>query len=157
MTPAATPDQNGSETMKQIERHQLKENELAHWVGNAVQRSAGRGPVVTKIVAGVVAVALAAVGFNFYRQRGESRGEQLLADAMVALNARVVPAGAAGPEGEAPAAAQIGATGSFSTEAAKLTAAIPKLQSAADGARGTAAGITARYYLAGAWVGIPMR
>ena len=45
---------------------------------------------------------------------------------MVALNARVVPAGAAGAEGDAPAAAQIGATGTFSTEAAKLNAAHPE-------------------------------
>jgi TolA-binding protein len=69
---------------------------------------------------------------------------------MVALNAPVVPAGAAGPEGEAPAAAQIGATGSFATEEAKLNAAIPKLQAAADAAPSSSAGLTARYHLAGA-------
>lgn len=135
--------------MKQIERHKLKENELARTLAGLNRAVEGHGNVAAKIAVGVVVLVLAGVGFNMFRQRGESRGQELLADAMVALNARVVPASAAGPEGE-PAAAQIGATGAFSTEQAKLTAAIPKLQAAADGAPGTAAGITARYYLGGA-------
>jgi tetratricopeptide (TPR) repeat protein len=135
--------------MKQIERHRLKENDLARSLVGLNRAVEGRGNLVAKIAIGVLVLVVAGIGFNVFRQRGESRGQQLLADAMVALNARVVPASAAGPEGE-PAAAQIGATGAFSTEEAKLTAAIPKLQAAADGAPGTAAGITARYYLGGA-------
>ncbi|HEY6507344.1 MAG TPA: tetratricopeptide repeat protein [Vicinamibacterales bacterium] len=135
--------------MKQIERHKLKENELARTLAGLNRAVEGRGNVAAKVALGVLVLVLVALGFSMFRQRGESRGQELLADAMVALNARVVPASAAGPEGE-PAAAQIGATGAFSTEQAKLTAAIPKLQAAADGAPGTTAGITARYYLGGA-------
>lgn len=135
--------------MKQSERHKLKENELARSLAGLNRAVEGRGNVMAKVAVGVLVLVVAGIGFNVFRQRGESRGQQLLADAMVALNARVVPATAAGPEGE-PAAAQIGATGAFSTEEAKLTAAIPKLQAAADGAPGTTAGITARYYLGGA-------
>jgi hypothetical protein len=55
----------------------------------------------------------------------------------------------AGAEG-VPAAAQIGATGTFATEEAKLAVAVPKLKAAADAHPGTAAGIQARYHLAGA-------
>ena len=135
--------------MKQSERHKLKENPLARSLAGLNRAVEGRGNVAAKVAVGVLVLIVVGLGFNVFRQRSESRGQQLLADAMVALNARVVPASAAGPEGE-PAAAQIGATGAFSTEEAKLTAAIPKLQAAADGAPGTAAGITARYYLGGA-------
>ena len=50
---------------------------------------------------------------------------------MVALNARVVPTGTTGEE-NLPAGATLGATGTFSTEEAKLNAALPKLKAAAD-------------------------
>jgi tetratricopeptide (TPR) repeat protein len=71
---------------------------------------------------------------------------------MVALNARVVPVtptGDANAEG-VPAAAQLGAEGSFATEEAKLRAALPKLKAAADAYPDTEQGITARYHMAGA-------
>ena len=120
--------------MKRQERHRLKENELIHSI------EATRDFVETRkreIGIGVVAVlVIAAIGIGavIYRQRSQSRGVELLAEAMVALNARVVPAGAqTGGTGEdIPAAASLGATGSFATEAAKLNAALPKLQAAAD-------------------------
>jgi tetratricopeptide (TPR) repeat protein len=47
-----------------------------------------------------------------------------------------------------PAAATLGATGSYATEAAKLNAAVPKLKGVADAYPGTDAGITARYHYA---------
>jgi len=62
----------------------------------------------------------------------------------------VVPAGAQGEGGDVPAAASLGATGTFATEEAKLTAALPKLKAAADAYPDSNAGITARYHLAGA-------
>jgi TolA-binding protein len=86
----------------------------------------------------------------FYRRSSQSRGVELLAEAMVALNARVVPAGTQGSGDDIPASASLGATGSFATEGAKLTAALPKLQAAADAYPDSSAGITARYHLASA-------
>ena len=52
------------------------------------------------------------VAFGFWRERSDSRGQEELAEAMVALNAQVVPVGAAGAEG-VPVAASLGATGTF--------------------------------------------
>ena len=52
------------------------------------------------------------VAITMWRQRNASRGEEALAQAMVALNAQVVPTGVEGAEG-LPAAAQVGATGTF--------------------------------------------
>jgi TolA-binding protein len=136
--------------MKRIERHHLKENELATNLAKLTHEVEARRSQLLYGIAAILAVVLVAVAVVLWRQSSQSRGQELLAEAMVALNARVVPAGAAGPEGDAPAAAQIGATGSFSTEEAKLNAAIPKLQAAADAAPSSNAGLTARYHLAGA-------
>jgi tetratricopeptide (TPR) repeat protein len=100
---------------------------------------------------GIVAAILivAGVGFGVWREWNESRGQEELAEAMVALNAEVVPVGATGADG-APAAASLGATGTFSTEEAKLNAALPKLKAAAEAYPSSAAGIQARYHMAGA-------
>lgn len=136
--------------MKRQERHHLKENELIHSIEatrdfvESRKREIGMGVIVVLVIVAV------GVGAMFYRQRSQSRGVELLAEAMVAMNARVVPAGAQGTGEDIPASASLGATGSFATEAAKLTAALPKLQAAADAYPDSAAGITARYHLAGA-------
>jgi len=97
----------------------------------------------------IVVVAVVVIAITMMRQRSQARGQELLAQAMVALNARVVPATAATP-GDVPAAAQFGATGTFATEEAKLNAALPKLKMAADAYPDSDAGITARYHYAGA-------
>lgn len=136
--------------MKRQERRHLKENELVHTIETARELIETRQREIGMIIAAVVALAVIVIGVVLYRQHTQSRGVELLADAMVALNARVVPAGAQ-PSGEdIPAAASLNAVGSFATEGAKLTAALPKLQAAADAYPDSSAGITARYHLAGA-------
>jgi tetratricopeptide (TPR) repeat protein len=99
-----------------------------------------------------LAVLLGAVvvgGFIVWQQEDDARAEQMLAEAMVTFNAQVIPPSTtpAAP-GEVPAAATLGATGSYATEAAKLNAALPKLKVAADAYPDTDAGITARYHYA---------
>ena len=135
--------------MKRKERHHLKENELAHSIENARDFLETRPRQIAGVVVGVVVVALGIIGFVVYRQQTQSRGSELLAQAMVALNARVVPTGTTGEE-NLPAGATLGATGTFSTEEAKLNAALPKLKAAADEYPDSASGITARYHMAGA-------
>jgi tetratricopeptide (TPR) repeat protein len=136
--------------MKRTERHHLKENELVHSIEAARDFLETRQRQIAGVAIGVVVLVLAGVGISVYRQQTQSRGSELLAEAMVALNARVVPAGAAAGEDNVPAAATLGATGTFSTEEAKLNAALPKLKAAADAYPDSTAGITARYHLAGA-------
>jgi tetratricopeptide (TPR) repeat protein len=135
--------------MKRIERKHLKEDELAHTLAAAREYIEPRKQALrlVALIVGVVVIAL--VGVGIWRQRAQGESERALAEALVALNAPVVPAGVEGAEG-VPAAAQIGATGTFATEEAKLTAAVPKLKAAADAHPGTPAGIQARYHLAGA-------
>jgi tetratricopeptide (TPR) repeat protein len=135
--------------VKRIERKHLKEDELAHSLRVAREFVEPRQAVLKNaaIVAGVLLIA--GIGYGVWRERSDSRGEQELAEAMVALNAEVVPVGVTGAEG-APAAASLGAAGTFATEEAKLKAALPKLKTAADGYPGSPAGIQARYHMAGA-------
>ena len=135
--------------MKRKERHHLKENELVHTIETVRDFLETRQRQITGAVVGIVVVALAVIGFMVYRSQTQSRGSELLAEAMVALNARVVPTGTTGEE-NLPAGATLGATGTFSTEEAKLKAALPKLKAAADAYPDSASGITARYHMAGA-------
>jgi predicted negative regulator of RcsB-dependent stress response len=135
--------------MKRTERHHLKENDLAYQVAAAREFIETRRSMLMPVGIGVAVLALAVIGFVAFRNSASAKADRALAEAMVALNAQVVPAGQQNSEG-LPAAASLGATGTFSTEEAKLTAALPKLKAAADAYPGTPAGITARYHLAGA-------
>jgi TolA-binding protein len=136
--------------MKRTERHHLQKNELVHTIERTREMLEGRQRQIVGVVIGLAVIGLGFLGYQLFRQQSESRGQELLAEAMVAFNARVVPAGAQGEGGDVPAAASLGATGSFATEEAKLTAAIPKLKAAADAYPDSKAGITARYHMAGA-------
>jgi TolA-binding protein len=136
--------------MKRTERQHLKENELVHTIYAARDFLGPRKRQLTGIVVAIGLMAAALIGIVIVRQQMQSRGQDLLAEAMVALNARVVPAGTQGAPDDVPAAASLGATGTFSTEEAKLTAALPKLKAAADAYPDSEAGITARYHMAGA-------
>jgi TolA-binding protein len=135
--------------VKRIERKHLKEDELAHTLRVAREFVEPRQQMLKKTGIAAVVLIVIGIGFGVWRERTSTRGEDALADALVALNAQVVPAGVAGSEGE-PAAASILATGTFATEEAKLNAALPKLKTAADAYPDSSAGIQARYHLAGA-------
>ncbi len=135
--------------MKRIERKHLKEDELTHSLRVAREFVEPRQGLLKKVGMAALVLALVGVGYGVWREWASSRGGKELAEAMVALNAQVVPAGVEGAEG-LPAAASLNATGSFSTEEAKLKVAIPKLKAAADAYPGSDAGIEARYRLAGA-------
>ncbi len=135
--------------MKTTERRHLKENELAHTLAAARGFVEPRKRVVTGALFAALLIVAAVLGVMVLRDRTRAQGDELLAEAMVALNAPVVPTGAQGAEG-VPAAALVGATGTFATEEAKLTAALPKLKTAADTYPSSEAGIQARYHMAGA-------
>jgi tetratricopeptide (TPR) repeat protein len=135
--------------MKRKERRHLKENDLAQTILAAREAIEQRKNLLTGILLAVLLGAVVIGGIVVWQQEDDARAEQLLADAMVTFNARVIPASTApSAPGEVPAAATLGATGSYATEAAKLNAALPKLKAAADAYPDTEAGITARYHYA---------
>jgi TolA-binding protein len=135
--------------VKRLERKHLKEDELARTIRIAREFAEPRQNLMKNV--GIAALVLIVIGvaFGFWRERSNSRGQEELAEAMVALNAQVVPVGATGAEG-VPAAASLNAEGTFATEEAKLQVALPKLKAAADAYPGSPSGIEARYHMAGA-------
>ena len=135
--------------MKRKQRQHLKGNELVHTIHAVRDFVEMRRKEITAVLVVVLVVAAVAVVVAVVRGRSQAQGQELLADAMTALNARVVPIGATG-EDDVPAAATLGATGTFPTEEAKLAAALPKLRTAADAYPDSQAGITARYHMAAA-------
>lgn len=139
--------------MKRQERRHLKENELAQSIAAAREYIEPRRRQLTGVLILIALVVVAIIAVVVIRQRNASRGQDLLAQAMVALNARVVPAQPGDPT-DVPAAATFGATGTFATEEAKLKAALPKLKAAADAYPDSDAGVTARYHLAGAYASL---
>jgi TolA-binding protein len=134
--------------MKTKHRRELKENEVAQMIAATREYTQEHGKQLTNAVVAVVVIAGLVLAFLAFRNRQQSRGQDLLAQAMVVLNTAVVPVTATANPGDAPAAASIGAKGTFSTEAQKLNAAVPKLKAAADAFPDTQAGIQARYHLA---------
>ena len=135
--------------MKRKERHHLKENALAQSIVTVRAAMEARQKYVTIALVAILVIAAGVGGLTAWRQRTEGQAQRLLGDAMVVLNARVIPATTANPvPGEVPPAATFGAVGSYSTQVAKLNAALPKLKAAADAYPDTASGITARYHYA---------
>ena len=135
--------------MKRLERKHLKEDELARSLRVTREFVEPRQEMLKKVGIAAVVLLIVGIGIGLWRERSDSRGQAELAEAMVALNAEVVPVGVTGAEG-VPAAASLGAEGTFATEEAKLKAALPKLKAAADAYPGSPAGIQARYHMAGA-------
>jgi tetratricopeptide (TPR) repeat protein len=134
--------------MKTKHRRELKENEVAQLIASTREFAQQYGRQITAAIVIVIVAGAAILGFFAYRTRQQARGQDLLAQAMVVLNTAVVPVTASSNPGDAPAAASIGAKGTFSTETQRLNAAVPKLRAAADSYPDTQAGVQARYHLA---------
>ena len=134
--------------MKTKHRRELKENEVAQMVGAIREYLDQHGKEITIGLVAALAIGVVVLGVLAYRNREQAQGQDLLAQAMVVLNTAVVPVTATANPGDAPAAAGIGAKGTFSTQSQKLNAALPKLKAAADAYPDTQVGIQARYHLA---------
>jgi TolA-binding protein len=125
--------------MKRIERHRLKENEVAHSVARARETlEIYRKPIIAGLIT-LALVVVAVVAVTAWRRGADSDARTMLADAMAVANAPVVPA-TPGPNTPAPS------PGSFQTERAKLEAALQKYMAAAEAHPSSEPGIAARYH-----------
>lgn len=140
--------------MKAKERHHLKENELAQSIAAAREFVDRRQKQIQIVALVVFLIAVAIVGIVIMRERTQAAANDLLAEAMVVLDAPVIPSTPADPNSPTPPAAAMQGTGTFTTEEEKLKAAAPKLRAAAEAYPASRAGITARYHLAGALAGL---
>lgn len=127
--------------MKRIERHRLKENEVALSVARARETlEIYRKPIIAGLVA-LALIVVAVVAVTAWRRGSDSDARTMLADAMAVADAPVVPA-TPGPNTPAPSA------GSYTTEKAKLEAALQKFTAAAEAHPSSEPGIAARYHAA---------
>jgi TolA-binding protein len=136
--------------MKAKQRHHLKENELAQTLVAAREFVEPRRRQIGIAALVVFLIVAAMAGIAIMRQRTQAAGAELLAEAMVVLDAPVIPSTPADPNSPTPPAAAMAGSGTFTSEDAKLNAAVPKLRAAAEAYPDSRPGITARYHLAGA-------
>jgi len=134
--------------MKTNERHHLKDNELAMALGQAQHWAGGNSSTLLGIVAAIVIVGGGVLGYMAFTNNTNNKAGSLLAAAMVIEESRVMPP--APPTGATNDPTAIGGQqpGTYPTEKAKLEAALPKFQAAADAYPTHEAGITARYHVA---------
>jgi TolA-binding protein len=131
--------------MKATERHRLKQNEFARTVAHAQDVMATRGRDISVLIAVVIVALALAGGYAWWRQARNQKASALLAQGLAVEEAPVVAPAAPAPGSPVP----LQQSGTYPTDQARLEAALPKLQQAADAYPGTDAGITARYHLAG--------
>jgi tetratricopeptide (TPR) repeat protein len=134
--------------MKTTERHHLKDNELALALSDAQSWATDNSKSLITIVAAIVVVGVAVLGFMVWRSSTDNTARRLLAEAMVIEEARVMPPGPPAGTTNDPNAIGGQLPGTYPTEKAKLEAALPKFKAAADAYPTHDAGLTARYHLA---------
>lgn len=138
--------------MKQSERQHLKDNELAILLGQANDWRQRNQKSVTLTVVIIAVVAVGVIGFMAWRDRVDTAARQMLAEAMVVYEARVMAAPPPDATGNATPAAPTPNT--YPTEQAKLEAALPKFRAAAEAYPSTDTARTARYQAASILVGL---
>jgi tetratricopeptide (TPR) repeat protein len=134
--------------MKTNERHHLKDNELAIALGQAQNWAGSNSRTLLTIVLAIVVVGGGVLGYMAWQNNVDSKARTLLAEAMVIEEARVMPPGPPAGTTNDPNAVGGQLPGTYPTEKAKLEAALPKLQAAADAYPTHEAGITARFHVA---------
>lgn len=128
--------------MKRTERHKLKENEFATSVLRARQVIDTRGRDITMVLVAVIGVLAVVAGYSWWRQSQNAQANTALAGALAVYEAPVVTPTAPAPGSPIP----VQQPGTFTTEQAKLEAALPRFLEAAERFPSTDSGIAARYH-----------
>jgi predicted negative regulator of RcsB-dependent stress response len=130
--------------MKTSERHHLKEDAFLTGLDRTRGVFAENRRNISLVGTIVLLAILIVAGYVFWRSARNERAATLLADAMVTVEAPIVPPQPPGQLNPQPVP-----THSFPTERARLEAALPKLDAVAAAYPKTKAGIAATYRAAG--------
>jgi TolA-binding protein len=130
--------------MKRIDRHKLKEDELAYLGTRTRELVQQRQREITMVTGAIIAAVIIVGGFFMFRSSRNEKADTLLATALAVADAQVVTPPPPAPGSPPP----VQPPGTFRTDQERSTAAVPLLQKAADAYPNTEAGITARYRLA---------
>ena len=134
--------------MKHTERQHLKDNELALALGQAQTWADRNSKTLMTAIVALVVVGGGVLAYSLWRSNSDTSARVALAEAMVIEEARVMPPAPPAGTTNDPTALGGQLPGTYPTEQAKLEAALPKFQAAADSHPNTDSGITARFHLA---------
>ena len=134
--------------MRTTERHHLKDNELALALGQAQGWAAANQKTISAALVAILVVGGAIAGYAAWRNSVDNDAREMLAGAMVIQEARVMPPAPPAGTTNDPSAPGGQMPGTYPTEKARLEAALPKFQAAADAFPSSDSGLTARYYAA---------
>jgi tetratricopeptide (TPR) repeat protein len=134
--------------MKTTERHHLKDNELAIALNQAQSWAGDNSRSLLTTIAAIVLIGGGILGYLAYRNNVDNKARVMLAEAMVIEEARIQPPGPPPGTTNDPTAVGGQLPGTYPTEKAKLEAALPKFQAAADAYPSSEPGQMARYHLA---------
>jgi tetratricopeptide (TPR) repeat protein len=140
--------------MKTTERHHLKDNELAIALGQAQTWAGDNSRNITLLAVAIIVIGGGALGIYAWRSNTDDKARTMLAEAMVIEEARIQPP--APPTGTTNDPNALGGQlpGTYPTEQAKLEAALPKFQAAADAYPSSEPGQTARFHVASTLVAL---
>lgn len=140
--------------MKTTERHHLKDNELAIALGQAQTWAGDNTRNITIVAALIIVIGGGALAAFAWRNSTDDKARTMLAEAMVIEEARIHPP--APPTGATNDPNALGGQlpGTYPSEQAKLEAALPKFQAAADAYPSTEPGLTARFHVASTLVAL---
>jgi len=140
--------------MKRSERHRLKENEVALSVVRMREQFEEHKRQIIGLGSLVGAIIVVVGGYFWWQHTSDTRARTMLVDAMAIEQAQVVPPPAPPAPGQPATTNEPPPPGSFPSEQAKLTVALPRFMAAADAYPGTTAGIAARYHAASCLVAL---
>ena len=133
--------------MKSSERQKLKHDEVQETLQDVYARIDQNRSRVIAAVVGVAILAVAIGGWMLFQKQRANKAGALLAEGLVISEAPVVPPAPPAEPGQPTPPTTLPA-GSYTSEQAKLEAALPKFMAAAEAYPSTQAGIAARYYAA---------
>jgi TolA-binding protein len=128
--------------MKAIERRHLKQNEFAATVKRATEYFQAHREAIALTAVIVLVVVLAGGGFYLWKQQTNDHASEMFGLAMAITEAQIAP------PSTLPGAAQ--APGTYSSERAKLEAAVTAFEAVASAYPSTDSGIAAKYQAAAA-------
>jgi tetratricopeptide (TPR) repeat protein len=134
--------------MKTTERHHLKDNELAIALGHAQSWASENSRNIILLAVAIIIIGGGGLAVFAWRNSTDDKARTMLAEAMVIEEARIQPPGPPPGTTNDPNAVGGQLPGTYPTEQAKLEAALPKFQAAADAYPNSDPGQTARFHVA---------
>jgi len=143
--------------MKTVERHRLRDNEIAEGLHRAGEMWEQNSRPIVQAAGVVVLVGVLALGYWWWQHQRLEQASALLAEARSIASAPLKTPPPAAIPGEPAPPAPVPSPGAFDTEAARRDAALKQYEAAAAAYPSTSAGLEARLHAATAVAFSPLQ